>query len=71
MGVGVYERVLPVVAAPLLAKPVFGQEARRTAVIWHDRGDAAALDIVSGAGGKDQRIAALTGLADATVRLAK
>jgi hypothetical protein len=54
MGVGVYERVLPVVAALLLAMPVFGQEAGRTAVIWHDRGDAAALDVVSGAGGKDR-----------------
>ena len=53
LGVGVYERVLPVVAALLLAMPVFGQEAGRTAVIWHDRGEVAALDVVSGAGGKD------------------
>lgn len=53
MGVGVYERVLPVVAALLLATPLFGQEAGATAVIWHDRGDAEALDVLSGAGGKD------------------
>jgi hypothetical protein len=54
LGVGVYERVLPVVAALLLAIPVFGQEAGRTAVIRHDGGDAAALDVVSGAGGKER-----------------
>jgi hypothetical protein len=53
MGVGVSERVVLVVAALLLAIPVFGQEAGPTAVIWHDRGDAAALDVISGPGGKD------------------
>ena len=30
----------------------FAQEAGRTAVIWHDRGDAAALDLAGGPGGK-------------------
>jgi hypothetical protein len=48
-----YGRVLFTIPALLLAIPVFAQEARGTAVIWHDRGDAAALDVVSGAGGKD------------------
>jgi hypothetical protein len=36
-----------------MAMPVFAQDARRTAVIWHDRGDPAMLDLVSGPGGKD------------------
>jgi hypothetical protein len=40
-------------SALLLTMPVFAQEAARTAVIWHDRGNAAALDLVGGPGGKD------------------
>jgi hypothetical protein len=36
-----------------MAMPLFAQDARRTAVIWHDRGDIAALDLVGGPGGKD------------------
>lgn len=37
-----------------MAMPLFAQDARRTAVIWHDRGDIAALDLVGGPGGKDR-----------------
>jgi len=48
-----YKRVLFTIAALFLAIPVFAQEARSTAVIWTDRGDVAALDLVSGPGGKD------------------
>jgi hypothetical protein len=38
----------------LLTTPAFAQDARSTAVIWHDRGDAAALDLTTGPGGKDR-----------------
>lgn len=38
----------------LLALPAFAQKLGSTAVMWHDRGDAAALDLSSGPGGKDR-----------------
>jgi hypothetical protein len=41
-------------AVALAAAPAFAQDARSTAVIWHDRGDAAALDLTTGPGGKDR-----------------
>ncbi len=41
-------------ALVLLAMPAVAQDAPRTAVIWHDRGDAAALDLTTGPGGKDR-----------------
>jgi hypothetical protein len=44
-------RLLSTIAALVLVMPVFAQDARRTAVIWHDR-DTAALDLVGGPGGK-------------------
>ena len=47
------ERVLFVIPALLLAMPVFAQEPVPVGVIWQDRGDASALDLVGGAGGKD------------------
>ena len=42
----------PTVFALCLAVPTFAQPAKSTAVIWHDRGDAASLDLVGGPGGK-------------------
>jgi len=36
-----------------LALPAAGQERGSTPVIWQDRGDAGALDLLSGSGGKD------------------
>jgi hypothetical protein len=47
-------RTLYTIAALLLAGPAFAQNAPSTAVIWQDRGDAAALDLSSGPGGKDR-----------------
>jgi hypothetical protein len=40
------------VLALCLAVPAFAQQAKSTAVIWHDRGAAASLDLVGGPGGK-------------------
>ena len=45
-------RAAPTVLALCLAVPTFAQQAKSTAVIWHDRGDAASLDLVGGPGGK-------------------
>jgi hypothetical protein len=42
------------IATALLASSAFAQDARSAAVIWHDRGDAAALDLSTGPGGKDR-----------------
>src|SRR5205823_94206 len=36
-----------------MAMPAFAQNAAPTAVIWHDRGDIDALDLIAGPGGKD------------------
>jgi hypothetical protein len=47
------ERVLFVILALLPAVPVFAQEPVPVGVIWQDRGDASALDLVGGLGGKD------------------
>ncbi len=45
-------RAAPTVLALCLAVPTFAQQAKSTAVIWHDRGDSASLDLVGGPGGK-------------------
>ena len=45
-------RVLPLLAALLLATPLYGQGTGRGAVVWHDRGDPALLDLSSGPGGR-------------------
>ena len=45
-------RAAPTVLALCLAVPTFAQQAKSAAVIWHDRGDAASLDLVGGPGGK-------------------
>lgn len=47
-----YGRVLLTIPTLLLAIPVFAQKASGTAVIWHDRSDAAALNLADGPGGK-------------------
>ena len=49
----VFGRVVSTLFAICLSPPVLAQQAGRTAVIWHDRGDIAALDLVGGPGGKD------------------
>jgi len=46
--------VCPAIAACLLAAPALAQDAPGTAAIWHDRGDAAALDLATGPGGTDR-----------------
>jgi len=45
-------RAATTVLALCLAVPTFAQQAKSSAVIWHDRGDAASLDLVGGPGGK-------------------
>ena len=50
----VFGRVVATLLAICLSPPVLAQQAGRTAVIWHDRGDIAALDLVGGPGGKDR-----------------
>ena len=47
------ERVLSVIPALLLAVPIFAQAPVPVGVIWQERGDASALDLVGGPGGKD------------------
>ena len=49
----VFGRVVSTLVAICLSPPVLAQQAGRTAVIWHDRGDIEALDLVGGPGGKD------------------
>ena len=49
----VFGRVVSTLFAICLSPPVLAQQAGRTAVIWHDRGDIEALDLVGGPGGKD------------------
>jgi len=46
-------RVLSAIPALLLAMPVIAHGPVPVGVIWQDRGDAAALDLVGGPGGKD------------------
>ena len=46
-------RVLSAIPLLLLAMPAFAQEPGHAGVIWQDRGDASALDLVGGPGGKD------------------
>jgi hypothetical protein len=46
---------IPIIVGLFLALPVFGQQAGRKPVLWHDRGDVSALDLVAGSGGKDHQ----------------
>jgi hypothetical protein len=50
----VFTRVVASLLAICLSPPVLAQQAGRPAVIWHDRGNIAALDLVGGPGGKDR-----------------
>src|SRR3954467_2164255 len=45
---------LPILAALLLATPLYGQGATGAPLVWHDRGDPALLDLSTGPGGKDR-----------------
>jgi hypothetical protein len=45
-------RVFTSLVAVLLAMPVFAQQAGTAAVLWRDRGDAAAVNLLDGPGGK-------------------
>jgi len=45
-------RALVTVLAWCVALPALAQSSRSPAVIWHDRGDASALDLAGGPGGK-------------------
>jgi len=49
-----HRHVVSVLAVLLLTTPIGAQEAARSALIWYDRGDAAALNLVSGPGGRDR-----------------
>jgi hypothetical protein len=44
-----------IILALFLALPAFAQQARTTGALWSDRGDAAALDLVNGPGGKEHQ----------------
>ena len=46
--------VASALAVLLLTTPTGAQEAARPAVIWYDRGDAAALNLLTGPGGRDR-----------------
>jgi len=51
----IHGRVVSTSLALCLAAPVFAQQPGGTDVIWQDRGDAAALDLVGGPGGADRQ----------------
>src|SRR5688572_2869996 len=50
----VYKSSLATILALFLALQVFPQIATTTPAIWRDNGDAAAMDLVGGSGGKDR-----------------
>jgi len=49
-----HRNVLSALAVLLLTTPTGAQEAARPAVVWYDRGDAAALNLLTGPGGRDR-----------------
>jgi len=49
-----HRNVLSALAVLLLTTPTGAQEAARPAVIWYDRGDAAAMNLLTGPGGRDR-----------------
>jgi hypothetical protein len=51
----VYQRIFSSLVVLFLALPVFAQQAGTTAALWRDRGDAAALDLLDGPGGKEHQ----------------
>jgi len=49
-----HKRIFPIIVLALfLALPAFAQQAGTTVALWNDRGDAAALDLLNGPGGKE------------------
>jgi hypothetical protein len=51
-----HKRIFPItILALFLALPAFAQQAGTTVALWSDRGDAAALDILNGPGGKEHQ----------------
>jgi hypothetical protein len=51
----VYKRIFSSLVVLFLALPAFAQQAGTTAALWRDRGDAAALDLLDGPGGKEHQ----------------
>jgi hypothetical protein len=49
-----HRNVVSALAVLLLTTPIGAQEVTRPAVIWYDRGDAAALNLLTGPGGRDR-----------------
>ena len=47
--------VVSIIVALFLALPVFAQKSGSRPVIWHDRGNISALDLVTGSGGKNHK----------------
>lgn len=50
-----HKRIFSIILALFLALPAFAQQAGTTAALWRDRGDAAALDLLGGPGGKEHQ----------------
>jgi len=46
-------RVVALIAALFLALPILAQQGGSSPVLWRNRGDVSALDLVAGSGGKD------------------
>ena len=51
----VYKKIFSSLVVLFLALPAFAQQAGTTAALWRDRGDAAALDLLDGPGGKEHQ----------------
>ena len=50
-----YEKIFSSLVVLFLALPSFAQQTGTTAALWHDGGDAAALDLLDGPGGKEHQ----------------
>ena len=48
----VSKRIVASFAALVLALPVYAQQSGTAAVLWRDRGEVAALNLLDGSGGK-------------------
>ena len=51
----VHKIIFSTIVAFFLALPAFAQQAGTTSALWRDRGDAAALDLLNGPGGKERQ----------------
>ncbi|MFH0793603.1 MAG: hypothetical protein V2A74_06175 [bacterium] len=51
----VYKKIFISIVFLFLALPTFAQQAGITAALWRDQGDAAALDLLNGPGGKEHQ----------------